>query len=213
MGPAFLRSRLVARLLGITLVIAGALVGVYAYFGVRESMPRQVQAVSPKVALPLPTPTSTNWGKSPSPTPMSTFSYATYAKVPHLGARIGTITLPTLGLSWPIYQGTTSTQLAKGVGHFIGSVLPGQNDNTVLSGHRTTVFNRLGELKRGQSVFIESSAGTFTYVIRSFRIVMRTDKTVIVHKDHGVLTLTTCYPFNNIGTTTRAFIVTADLVN
>jgi sortase A len=198
--------------LGVALVVAGILVSAYSYFGVRESMPKQAEAVSQNAAIPLPTTSAPTASQSPSATPISSLAYATYAKVPHLGARIGTITLPTLGLSWPIYQGTTPTQLAKGVGHFISSVLPGQKDNTVLSGHRTTVFNRLGELKRGQSVFVQTSAGTFTYVIRSFRIVMRTDRTIIVHKDHGVLTLTTCYPFNNIGTTTRAFIVTADLV-
>ena len=106
---------------------------------------------------------------------------------------------------------TTTTQLAKGVGHFVQSVMPGQNDNTVLSGHRTTVFNRLGQLKRGQDILVQTSAGTFKYAIRSLRIVLRTDRSVIVHTNQAVLTLTTCYPFNNIGTTTKAFIVTAFL--
>jgi sortase A len=120
--------------------------------------------------------------------------------------------LPTLKLSWPIYQGTTDAELAKGVGHYAKSVLPGQNDNSVLSGHRTTVFNKLGKLKQGQLILVKTSAGTFTYKVRSSRIVLKTDRTVIVPTKSAVLTLTTCYPFNNLGATDHAYVVAADLV-
>jgi sortase A len=150
---------------------------------------------------------------SPTAVPSTepTYAYASYANYPRAGARIGTITLPTLKLSWPIYQGTTDSELAKGVGHYAKSVLPGQNDNSVLSGHRTTVFNKLGQLKRGQLILVKTSAGTFTYKVRAFRVVLKTDRTVIVPTTHAVLTLTTCYPFNNFGATTHAFVVSADL--
>ena len=137
---------------------------------------------------------------------------ALYLTKPKLDDRIGTISLPTLDLSWPIFEGTEETQLGKGVGHFIGSVLPGIEDNVVLSGHRTTVFNRLGELSVGDLVMVKTSAGIFTYQVRDFRIVLRTDRTVIVPTPTAVLTLTTCYPFNYVGITTKAFIVTADLM-
>lgn len=125
---------------------------------------------------------------------------------------IGSITLPSLKLSWPIFEGTTDTQLYRGVGHFVQSVLPGETDNSVLSGHRTTVFNRLGELKVADKILVKTKAGIFTYQLRQFRVVIRTDKTVIVPTDTAVLTLTTCYPFNNLGATTRAYIVVADLI-
>lgn len=127
------------------------------------------------------------------------------------GQRIGTITLPSLELSWPIYEGTTAAELAKGVGHFSKSVLPGLSDNSVLSGHRSTVFNRLGELEIGDEIFVKTVAGTFIYEVQAFRIVKRTDKTVIVPTSEATLTLTTCYPFNHIGVTSEAFIVTATL--
>jgi sortase A len=42
-------------------------------------------------------------------------------------------------------------------------------------------------------------------------VVKRTDKSVIVPTEDATLTLTTCYPFNHIGITTDAFIVTAKL--
>jgi sortase A len=189
-----------ASVVAVGLVILG-----WSFFGVRETMPPQVS--------PVPTSEVPNW----TATPDATISEPPVAPVlyearPNLGDRVGTISLPRLKLNWPIYEGTTDAQLAKGVGHYVKSVLPGETDNTVLSGHRTTVFNRLGELKVADHISIKTKAGIFIYKIREFRIVSRTDKTVIVPTDTAVLTLTTCYPFNNVGVTTKAFIVVADLV-
>ena len=82
-----------------------------------------------------------------------------------------------------------------------------------LSGHRTTVFNRLGELKKGDELFVKTAAGVFTYKVRSFWVVPRTSKDVIKHSSTAVLTLTTCYPFDSLVRTTKAFVVTADLVS
>jgi sortase A len=136
-----------------------------------------------------------------------------YPVAPEKGDRIGVITLPTLDLRWPIIEGTDDEQLDDGVGHFPGSVLPGIRDNSVLSGHRTTVFGRLGELSVGDTILVETSGGAFTYQVREFRIVKKTDRTVIVPTSSAVLTLTTCYPFYSLIPTTEAFIVSADLIH
>ena len=138
---------------------------------------------------------------------------ATYDQYPKLGEKVGTITLESLDLSWPIIEGTEDDQLSKGVGHYIGSVLPGIYDNSILSGHRSTVFGRLGELKKGDRILVETSAGTFVYVITKFKVVDRDDQTVIQPTDDPTLTLTTCYPFGNVANTTEAYIVTAKLVS
>jgi sortase A len=121
--------------------------------------------------------------------------------------------LKRLKESWAIYEGTTETQLSKGVGHYVGSVLPGVEDRSVLSGHRTTVFNRLGELEKGDDIYVKTSARVFTYKVRSFWIVQRSNRNVIRPSDSAVLTLTTCYPFNSLVRTNKAFIVTADLAS
>lgn len=184
----------------------GLVVIFYAVFGVRETMPMQAEPI-PTSIVPTAKPSAT-----PTPTPIETQATALYESRPELGDRVGTITLPSLKLSWPIFEGTTESQLARGVGHYVKSVLPGETDNSVLAGHRTTVFNRLGELKVKDLILVKTKAGTFTYQIRKFRIVKRTDRTVIVPTDTAVLTLSTCYPFNNIGITDHAYIVIADLV-
>ncbi len=173
----------------------------------------QAQTPQQDVAVSQPSASASTVESLTQPEPTPTAEPAVlYAVQPAVNEKIGTITLPSLKLSWPIFEGTTETQLRKGVGHFAGSVLPGIRDNSVLSGHRTTVFNRLGELHEGDTILVKTTAGTFTYAVRSFRIVDRDDKTVIVPRETAVLTLTTCYPFDNIGRTTDAFIVTADLV-
>jgi sortase A len=144
----------------------------------------------------------------PAPEPVA--EYETY---PEKGDKVGTITLESLDLSWPIFEGTKEAQLSQGVGHYIGSVLPGVIDNSILSGHQSTVFARLGELEKGDRVLIETAAGVFVYVITKFEVVDRSDQTVIQPSDDATLTLTTCYPFGAIGNTTEAYIVTADLVS
>lgn len=128
------------------------------------------------------------------------------------GDYIGKITIPALKQTLPIYQGTENAQLKKGIGHYEKSVLPGVADNSVLSGHRDSVFSQLGKLKVGEFVTIETVAGKFTYKISGFRIVGADDRTVIVPTSSAVLTLTTCYPFRYIGNAPKRFIVSADLV-
>jgi sortase A len=135
-----------------------------------------------------------------------------YPLYPSEGDNIGSLSIPVLGQKLPIIQGTGTEELKKGVGHFIQSVLPGEEDNCVLSGHRDTVFAKLGKLKIGDQLIVQTSAGTFTYEIKRIRIVDKDDKTVIVPADHAVLTLTTCYPFHFIGSAPYRYILTADLV-
>ena len=64
-----------------------------------------------------------------------------YPVYPTEGDTIGSLTIPALKRKLPILQGTGVEELKKGVGHFTQSVLPGENDNCVFSGHRETVFN------------------------------------------------------------------------
>ena len=91
-------------------------------------------------------------------------------------------------------------------------MLPGLQDNTILSGHRTSVFNRIGELEVNDLILIQTEPDIFTYQVRGSRVVDRDDQTVIGPTPTAVLTLTTCYPFNSLTRTTQAFLVEADLI-
>jgi sortase A len=135
-----------------------------------------------------------------------------YPEHPVEGENIGILIIPAINRKLPIIQGTSDKELKKGVGHFIQSVLPGENDNCVISGHRDTALRQINNLKIGDQLIVQTWSGTFTYEVNGTRIVHEDDKTVIVPMDHAVLTLTTCYPFNFIGNASDRFIVSAALV-
>ena len=129
-----------------------------------------------------------------------------------IGTFLGTLTIPAINKSVNIFQGTTTKTLAKGVGHYLGSVLPGVADNSVLAGHRDTVFAKLGKVIVGDAIIVRTKNGVFTYQVTRIRIVAKDDKTVIVPTKVATLTLSTCYPFFYIGSAPRRYIVSAELI-
>ena len=129
------------------------------------------------------------------------------------GDFIGTLEIPRINKVIPIYEGTEDSQLKKGAGHYIKSVLPGAMDNSVIAGHRDSVFSKFGSLKIGDSLTVKTAYGSFVYIIDSFRIVKADDRTVIVPTEAATLTLSTCYPFRFVGNAPKRFIVTALLAS
>ena len=139
-------------------------------------------------------------------------SSTTIAK-PKKGELIGTLEISRLNKVIPIYEGTDTAELKKGAGHYEKSVLPGESDNSVIAGHRDSVFSKFGSLKVGDALTVTTSYGKFVYKIDSFRIVKANDRTVIVPTEDARLTLSTCYPFYFIGNSPKRFIVSASLVS
>jgi sortase A len=129
------------------------------------------------------------------------------------GDFIGTLAIPRINKVISIYEGTEESQLKKGAGHYIKSVLPGAMDNSVIAGHRDSVFSKFGSLKVGDPITVTTSYGKFVYIIDSFRIVKADDRTVIVPTKEATLTLSTCYPFRFVGNAPKRFIVTALLAS
>jgi LPXTG-site transpeptidase (sortase) family protein len=136
-----------------------------------------------------------------------------YHTFPKVGEIIGTLSFPKLNRTVTIIQGSGTPQLNKGAGHYVQSALPGEIENSVISGHRETSFRNIGTLVIGDMVVAKTSAGTFTYRIIETRIVKADDRTVIVSKDVATLTLTTCYPFDTPGYSPERYIVSAILVD
>lgn len=134
-----------------------------------------------------------------------------YPVRPKIGEEIGELYIPKLDATLPIFHGTDENELEKGVGHFADSVLPGEKDNSVLSGHRDTVFRKLGEVGVGDWLIVRTSAGEFKYKVSKVRIVDDDDRTVIVPKPKATLTVTTCYPFNFIGSAPERYVLVAYL--
>ncbi|RBW67317.1 class D sortase [Bacillus taeanensis] len=135
-----------------------------------------------------------------------------YSDVPEIGEEIGVLTIPKLNRSLSIFQGTDAETLKKGVGHYPRSVLPGERNNSILSGHRDTAFRGLGNIGINDVLIVSTKAGEFLYKVKKVRIVDKDDQTVMVPKPKSTLTITTCYPFHFIGDAEQRYVLVADLL-
>lgn len=128
---------------------------------------------------------------------------------PNEGDLSGLLHIPRLESDLPIYEGTHEDELDIGVGHYAGTAYPLEEDQIVLSGHRDTVFRRMGELEIGDVMELQLPYGDFEYEIVETFIVDADDRTVIVPHDEEVLTVTTCYPFSFVGSAPDRYIINA----
>lgn len=122
---------------------------------------------------------------------------------------IGILSIPALEETYPIIEGTDEEMLMKGVGHYPTTALPGGNEQILLSGHKGTVFQRLGELQPGDRFIVDMGYGTYEYEMRESEIVAADDTTVITPRGEELLTLSTCYPFSYIGSASERYIIYA----
>ncbi|SHP77364.1 Sortase (surface protein transpeptidase) [Mycobacteroides abscessus subsp. abscessus] len=132
---------------------------------------------------------------------------------PEQGSIVGLLTLPKIEAELAIVEGTDPDDLEKGVGHYKGSYFPNENGQIVLSGHRDTVFKRVGELEIGDEMTVETSKGSFSYKIESTKVVEADDTSIItLQNQEEELILTTCYPFGFIGNAPQRYIIYAKRV-
>ncbi len=126
------------------------------------------------------------------------------------GEVVGLLSLPKIESELAIVEGTDPDELAKGVGHYKGSFYPEQGGQIVLSGHRDTVFKRVGELELGDELVMKMPYGEVTYEIVNTKIVDADDTSIITLQDQEEeLILTTCYPFGYVGDATERYIIYA----
>ncbi|WP_081384294.1 sortase [Paenibacillus odorifer] len=128
------------------------------------------------------------------------------------GEIIGEIRFPKLNKKIAVLEGTESPELKKGAGHYKGSAAIGATGNSVLAGHRDTVFRNLGELVAGDLIELESTDGTFTYEVTGSTIVDGDERGAIKPSDKAILTLITCYPFSYVGSAPDRYLLSAKLV-
>lgn len=124
-----------------------------------------------------------------------------------LGDAFAIVRIPRFGASFarPLYEGTTRDVLARGVGHYVHTALPGEVGNFAMAGHRTTYgkpFNRIAELRAGDVVLVETGQWYFVYRVSGHEIVAPTQSSVLlpvpnqpdVMATTAVLTMTSCHP-------------------
>ncbi|GIO27367.1 class D sortase [Ornithinibacillus bavariensis] len=194
-----MRFKKLIHFFSIALIIAGVLLSGYAIYQIWEAKKYTDETLAEAEDILA--------GTNPEGTEISIPSF-------DKGDTIGVLEVPKIDEKLPIVEGTNDEELRKGVGHYIGTALPTQGDQIVLSGHRDTVFKKFDELEIGDHFIVKVQYGEFTYEIVDTKIVDADDRTVIKSTaPEEILTVTTCYPFGYLGDAPERFIYTAKRVN
>lgn len=106
---------------------------------------------------------------------------------------LGTLSIPTLGVSAGIVQGTDAAALAKGIGHFEETSI--WNGNVALASHNrgaSSYFGEIHTLNPGDTITLTTKLGTRTYAVVSVFKVSETDRSKLAASTANILTLYTC---------------------
>jgi sortase A len=113
------------------------------------------------------------------------------------GDAIGHISIPKIGASYTVVQGTDTSSLEKGPGHYPGTAFPGVGQTVAIAGHRTTYlapFRHIDALKPGDKILLKMPYGLFTYTVQFHRIVLPTALWVTHDVGYERLVLSACNP-------------------
>jgi len=198
--------RLAGRILGLLLIVAGALTltwvvvvwqwqdpftAIYTHFQqnrLSHTYERRLQAYHP-------TPTR---GKDLAAVQVEIAAEArAYRRTLHTGDPVGRLQIGRIGLRMVVVQGTDHETLKKGPGHYEPSAVPGEGHLIYIAGHRTTYlapFARINDIKVGDYITFSVPYATFTYRVQRHYVVPSDELSVL--KDHGseILRLQACHP-------------------
>jgi len=127
------------------------------------------------------------------------------------GARLAKLEAPVVGLSVTVLEGTDNKTLMRAAGHLEHTAFPEEAGNTVIAGHRDTIFRPVRNLHVGDALVLTTSEYVYRYRITAIRIIDPAEVAVLGPTPSRALTLVTCYPFEFIGHAPQRFIVRADL--
>jgi len=128
------------------------------------------------------------------------------------GKAIAVLSIPSIDLTVPVFEGTGPIVLNRGVGRIPGTARPGEPGNLGIAGHRDGFFRGLKEVGPGDRIVLETGRDTLHYEIRWIRIVSPKDLSVLAPSQEWELTLVTCYPFYFVGKAPKRYIVRAVIV-
>jgi sortase A len=217
--------RRAAQSVGTFLLIAGAVILLFVAYQLwgtsittrlhQEQLRRQFDQELAQTHHPKTAKSSTTSTPSTSTTtqPISGVTYPVPGDVPAEGQPIGIIDIPAIGANYVVVEGTSTSDLMLGPGHYAGTPLPGQPGNAAIAGHRTTYlhpFYSLDQVSTGDPIYVTTTQGRFEYTVTSVTVVAPTDVAVLDPTPTPALTLTTCNPRYSAS---QRLVVRADLVS
>ena len=106
---------------------------------------------------------------------------------------LGTLKIPSIGLTVGVYEGTDSAALLKGAGHFTGTTA--WDGNYCVAGHNRGVRNDFGKihtLQSGDAITLTTPLGTRSYSVTSVTKISYTDTSMLEATADNCITLFTC---------------------
>lgn len=129
---------------------------------------------------------------------------------------MGYIEIPTINVNLPIYHGTGSDSLERGVGHLLGSSLPvgGESTHAILTGHSgmasQKMFTDLVQVEVGDVFYLHILDETLAYQVRELNTVLPHDTSLLgISTGEDLCTLITCTPY---GVNTHRLLVTGSRI-
>ena len=127
---------------------------------------------------------------------------------PGNAVQFANLIIPRFGTDYtrPIAEGIgVDDVLRYGIGHYPGTAMPGAVGNAAFAAHRTghgSPFFDIEKLQIGDSLYVETEAGWYRYVVRSLEYVLPTGVGVLdpvpqapgVEPTDRIITLTSCNP-------------------
>ena len=120
-----------------------------------------------------------------------------FAERVQTGEGIGRILIPSIGADTVVVQGTDTSSLRKGPGHYPETAFPGQGRTIGIAGHRTTYlapFRKINEIADDDEIVLEMPYGTFTYAVEKHEIVEPTQVEIVDDVGYERLVITACHP-------------------
>ena len=115
---------------------------------------------------------------------------------------MGYVSVPKISVHLPIYHGTDSDSLERGIGHLLGSSLPigGADTHSILTAHSgmasQKMFSDLPQLAVGDVFYLNVLGETLAYQVDEINTVLPHDTTYLgIEQDMDICTLVTCTPF------------------
>lgn len=149
---------------------------------------------SAAMVFPGITPTDQAITVTPSEPVAPTYGYTKVTgDLTYSGGYLGTLKIPSLGVSVKVYQGTGSSVLAKGVGHFEDTSI--WEGNVCVAGHNrgtNCYFGDIHTLTLGDKITLTTKLGTRTYKVTTVSKISELDNSMLAPSTDNRITLFTC---------------------
>ena len=128
------------------------------------------------------------------------------------GQPLGRLLIPSIKLEKVLIEGVEDGDLRQGPGHWPETPFPGQGNNFIISGHRTTYgapFLRLNKVKVGDEIDVVLPYAIVRYAVTRTVIVDPKDMASVAQLGHEQISLAACHP---IASARQRIVVQGDMV-